>query len=708
VTYAREKRLLLGAAALLVAVPLPFNQVLEWSALLAFLVVVAGFVRRAWYGSERWLQARALNLLGLAYLPVLFFDLNLTGRIQPIRPILHLFLFGLGAKLWSLGRERDKWQAWIGVFFLFLAAMATSTHPAVVLYLLAFGALAAVLMLRFVHLHVLSSFGRRDAPSGGLPIARFVAALLAATAVVAAPLFALLPRVRSPLVAAGGGLAGAQPGGAAAGFSDEMSLDLIGRIRDNPEVALRLRFAGEHPSPESLRLKASTFDLWQGRSWRASPRARRLVRETGVDVYRLAPGRSVGSAQIFLEPIRTITVPVPQESIELEIGASVVQLDEGGALGLPGPPSTVLDYSVRLGSNPRSLAVPPSAGDVDPALDANGTTRRMVELARAWAGEGDAATRARRIEERFHREFLYTTAFIGRGGSSPLEWFLFEAKRGHCEYFASAMVLLLRAEAIPARLVTGFYGAEWSPWESSWIVRQSNAHAWVEAWIDGEGWLVYDPTPPSGLPSASARDLRLYFLQAWDAVLFRWDRWVISYDFEDQVGLIGGLRRYWGDLMRDLFGAEKRPEAEPLRADVPAADAGGAAAASRDSTRARWWLVAAIVVAAAIAAATFWFWRRGPAWSATLAYTRLRLTLRAAGLPVRESTAPLALAELAARRLPTTAGPAARVVDGYLEEAFAERPVSFETAAALRRDLAAVELAVRQARKSRRPPARAA
>ena len=75
-------------SVLRVALPLPFNEVLEWPALALFLVAVAGFVRRAWYGSERWLQARTLNLLGLAYLPFLVFDVGATGRIQPIRPIL--------------------------------------------------------------------------------------------------------------------------------------------------------------------------------------------------------------------------------------------------------------------------------------------------------------------------------------------------------------------------------------------------------------------------------------------------------------------------------------------------------------------------------------------------------------------------------------------------------------------------------------------
>jgi hypothetical protein len=230
-----------------------------------------------------------------------------------VRPVLHLTLFGVAAKLWSLARERDKWQAWIGIFFLFLAAMATSVHPAMVLYLAAFVALTVGILVRFVYLHILSSFGHRDAPPPGLPLGRFVAAAAAATLLVAVPLFALLPRVRNPYILAGA------PGGPArnpsAGFSDEMSLDLIGRIRSNPQVALRLERAGRFPSPAGMRFKAATYDLWEGRTWHRSKRARTLHRDALEGVFRLAPVAPAATARIFLEPLRITSLPVPIETL---------------------------------------------------------------------------------------------------------------------------------------------------------------------------------------------------------------------------------------------------------------------------------------------------------------------------------------------------------------------------------------------------------
>ncbi|MCM2270061.1 MAG: DUF3488 and transglutaminase-like domain-containing protein, partial [Thermoanaerobaculia bacterium] len=617
-TFAREKRLLLGAAALLVAVPLPLNDALEWPVLGLFLAVVALFVRRAWEGNERWLSHRALNLLGLAYLPILVVDVAVSGRIQFVRPILHLILFGLAAKLWSLEREKDKWQVWIGIFFLFLAAMSTSTHPSVVVYLVAFAALAVVILLRFVHLHVLSSFAPRASAAPGLPLGRLIAAMLVATVALAAPLFTLLPRVRTPMVTGPAGFGG-QPALPQAGFSDEMSLDLIGRIRANPAIALRMRFEGRPPDPQSLRLKASAYDVWEGRSWRQLPAGRAVDRERGVDSVRLAEGRPVASAEIVLEPLRSRSLVLPLEAVEIELPGRRLLIDDAGTLGLGSYTTSPLEYRVRLARTPRSLASPPDGGAADGGpLDTTGVSERMRALAATWSAHGTPRERAERIETRFHREFAYTTLYVGRGGESPLETFLFETRRGHCEYFASSMVLLLRSAGIPARLVTGFYGAEWSTWEGAWVVRQSNAHAWVEAWLgDGEGWAVFDPTPPEGLPAAQPRDLRLWARQAWEAVLFRWDRWVISYDFDDQVGMLGGLRAAWDRMVARLFGGDE-PAAPAAPGDAAAAASDGAAAAADERAGAGWFAAAFAAALAAAVGGALWL-RRTPRWDAVAA-----------------------------------------------------------------------------------------
>jgi transglutaminase-like putative cysteine protease len=690
VTFAREKRLLLGVLALLVAIPLPFNEVLEWPALVAFAAAVAAALRRAWFGSERWLSNRQLNALGLAYLPLLALDFATVGRIHLVRPVIHLTLFGIAAKLWSLTRERDKWQTMIGMFFVFLAAMATSVNPTILLYLVAFLALTLLLMVRFVYLHILASFGHRDLAPPALPLARFLAGALAATLVLTVPLFALLPRVKSPFIFAAGG-AGPQ-GGSSTGFSDEMSLDVIGRIRGNREIAMRLAYSATPRDAGSARFKATTYEIYEGRSWRRSAGRNAVPRSPGADGFLLDPrARPVAAVEVDLEPLRSTSLVLPVESRAVKIELPALVLDDGGAVTLQGVPAEPLQYRVELGSRPRSLAREPAPEGASPALDTSGLSPRFAALAARWAGEGTAAERAQRIESHLQRDFEYSLDYVGRTGKQPLEDFLFTTHRGHCEYFASAMVLLLRTQGIPARLVTGFLGAEYSLWDRAYVVRQSNAHAWVEAWVGGEGWRTFDPTPADGRPQIEPQSVWLYTRQAWELVVFRWDRYVLSYDFNDQVNVFSGLARAWSQLMQNWF-ARARVEAEPAPAGETAAAAAPAPAAEAPFwTRRDWAIGAAGTAAVALVAAAVWLWRRRSAWSATAGYRELRLALAGAGFAVPESLAPLALLRSATRRYPAVAPAIDRLVAAYLDESFAGRELAEGDLVLLRRELAAVE-----------------
>jgi hypothetical protein len=702
VTFAREKRLLLGWTALVAALPLPITRAIDVASFLAFVIVVGLFLRRAAGGAERWLSNRALNLLGLAYLPLMALDIAASGRVQPVRPILHLTLFGLAAKLWSLSREKDKWHAWIGIFFLFLASMATSTHPTIAVYLLSFVGLTVLLLARFVHLHVLSTVlgGRSGAPALGLT--RVLTTIVLVTIALAAPLFALLPRVRSPFVV-GPGVIGSGPPDARMGFTDEMTLDQIGRLRANPEIAARITFEGGHPPPAALRLKAAVYESWEGRTWLPAPGSRVLRRrEPEEEFFRLRTGREVGRANVALEPLRSSHLVVPMEAFALDAPAIRLSLSDGGSVALAGPPGRVFEYVALLADAPGSAAIEPGDGAPGPGpLAADGITPAMSRLAAEWAGAGSAADRAARIERRFQTELSYSTDFVGRTGDSPIEDFLFRDRRGHCEYFASAMVLLLRAQGIPARLVTGFYGAEWSPWDGAWIVRQSNAHAWVEAWTGEGGWRVFDPTPPAGLPAALPRDLLASLRLAWESVVARWDRWVISYDFDDQVGVIGGLRAWWSELLRRVSrgGGPPSPVGSP---DGPAGTPPDPVAAAPESAARRWLPAAAAGAAALLAAVLFWLMRHRRPWDPAIAYADLRRRLSAAELPVVDSTAPLALARLVESRFPAAAVPAGRVIGVYVRSTFAGRTASTAEVERLRDDLAAVELALRAARRRQR------
>ncbi|HQP93798.1 MAG TPA: DUF3488 and transglutaminase-like domain-containing protein [Thermoanaerobaculia bacterium] len=703
-SFAREKRLLLGLLALLVPLPLPLNDAISWGVLLLFEMAVALYLHRVWRGHDRWLPNWALNLMGLVYLPLLALDILASGRAQALRPVLHLALYGLVAKLFSLRRERDKWQVTIGLFVVFLAAMATSVHPAVLLYLAVFLGAALWTLVRFAYLHLLASFGQRELPGVKLPVARLLAVSTVATLVLAAPLFALLPRVRSPFVV-GPGLTG-QGREPMAGFSDEMGLDGIGRIRGNREVALRVELSGVHPPPSRLRLKAATYEGFEGRSWRRAGRsARGTLHPDPLTGYELVAGAEAGAARIDLEPIGATGLPVPVEGLRLELDTPVLDLDAGGAVRLRSAPTRLLRYRVALGATPVSGADRPDLDDPEePALDPHGVGAELRTLAREWAGEGSARDRAVRIEQRLRTEYAYSGEFVGRGGADPISDFLFRSRAGHCEYFASAMVLLLRAEGIPARLVTGFLGAETSSWEKGLIVRQGNAHAWVEGYVEG-GWETFDPTPPAGWPDSSAQGMGIWLRQAYDSLIHRWDRFVLSFDFYDQVRLYADLAGYWSRLLAQLRGEQglfASPAAEATEA--PQEPGGVPPATSYRPLLALLWSL----LLAAGAALAWRSWRRRPVWSATRAYRLLRQRLPAAGFAVRDSLPPLALAIRAGRVYPEVRGEIERLVRRYLEEAFAGRESGPEQLAAARAELAVIERALRRRRRARRRETRRA
>jgi hypothetical protein len=130
------------------------------------------------------------------------------------------------------------------------------------------------------------------------------------------------------------------------------------------------------------------------------------------------------------------------------------------------------------------------------------------------------------VKDYFARDFTYSTYLSMRQSqNTPLGEFLLVTRAGHCEYFATATTLLLRAAGVPARYATGYSVQEWSPLENSYVVRERHAHAWARAWVDGQ-WVDFDTTPPVWF-SAEARDAprtqRLTDLWSWTA--YRYARW---------------------------------------------------------------------------------------------------------------------------------------------------------------------------------------
>jgi transglutaminase-like putative cysteine protease len=673
VSFDRQKRLLLGQLALLVPLPLPFNDVVGWPALLLFWISVAIFMFRVQRGEAKSLPNWAMNLLGFAYLPFLVVDFSVFWHGRLLRPLAHLAMFTLVVKLFGMRRERDKWHVFVRIFFVFLSSMASSVHPSMLIYLMAFLVLTLQLLARFASFHVLRSYGLGQPNRTRVPLKGFLVAGALGTALLAVPLFTVLPRLGRPYVVGPGLGSGRLTSGAA--FLDQITLDSIGRVRTSRAVVMRLTYEQEPPDSHEIRLKGGTFRRFTGKAWqRGRPDSIQLQR--GREGYfRLAPGNIDRWMQIWLHLAAGDSLVMPIEARAVEFQTIGLAMDDSGVVSpLIYPPGTI-NYRVGLTEgSARSLPYPAPKRDTGEGDELGGVTARIGELAAEVAGSGPVAEQAERIETYLIQNYDYTLDLLGFDSGSPVEDFLFSTRRGHCEYFASSMVLMLRSMGIPSRFATGYLGAEYNPFEGYYIVRQSNAHAWVEAYLPDEGWRVFDPTPPDGRPLVESSGARLLFEQAWDFVIFRWDRYVLTFGFADQVSIFSRFHSLWETVWEKLRSRQERQESED-RESVPVEaeqDEGSKSGLRLVPSGFEWigFLIFALV-------AVWWLWSHWPDLNGARAYRKLRERVaRKKDAELADSMPPFKFAEFVAKRVPTASRSTHRVVELYLRESFGGEELS--------------------------------
>ncbi|MFQ5525581.1 MAG: transglutaminaseTgpA domain-containing protein [Thermoanaerobaculia bacterium] len=672
--FYEQKSWLLGILAILAPIPLPLNEVVGWTSVGAFMLAALLFLHRTSRGIHSVLPYWAMNLLGAAYIPFLLTDLTVLRTGKVLQPLVHLALFSMAVKLFALRREKDKWHLLLGLFFLFVASMGTSVHPAVVLYLGAFATLAALTLIRFAGLNSVSTL-LRSSSEPRVPLRRFLTGTILLSVAAAVPLFFFLPRLRQPYVyVPAGGSGGAVQ---VSGFSDRLDLGMIDRVRSLRTVVFR--FAYETPAPPltEMRFKIATYEVFTEDGWRRERSESGLLRRKTDGFFHLHEFRPISWMKIWLRRGND-RIPIPVETTRMDLPTNAIVVDETGGTRLLFPKPGTVEYRAGLAAEP---VVPSRSFVRSEERDVSRVTPRMAELARTVMGEGDLEERIQALANHLQRQYSYSLDDVNRG-PRPLESFLFETRRGHCEYFASAMVLLLRSQGVPARLATGYLGADYNPLEEYMIVRQANAHAWVEAFVPEAGgaaagepvpgrWVIFDPTPADARPQTGRPGWATLLSQAYDYLVFRWDRYVLTYGFGDQVDVFVKLRDVWLRFWRSVQpeeGPEQEAEQEtPEQAETDSVeiDAGEEAGTGFSVWRAMPLLLVFV-------AAGFWFWLQRERFSATKAYR----ILRARAEPDQNGKVPIWLGPLKVeeslrRRYPQAAEETRVIVSHYLRESFA-------------------------------------
>ncbi len=358
-------------------------------------------------------------------------------------------------------------------------------------------------------------------------------------------LFVTLPRLHASVITGSGG----SPFLAAAGFSQRVELGDLGRIRSDPTIALRVEtLEGRAPSREAAYFRGLAFDSFDGRSWSILPPQRSPVAgsaEGGVTFGRAAERVNLVQ-RIVREPVDSGVLFALGEPRQLQGSVRRLERDTSGGLYAAGQAHERVRYTLSSyqrawrDEDLRRDASTPEARDLDRHLQLPELSPAVATLAGQITSEAkNDADRARSIETYLARTGRYTDtppAIEPAGGRSPIESFLLGGLAGHCEYFASAMVVLAREVGLHARLVNGFAGGQENPIGGFVELTRSDAHTWVEVHYDRAGWVRYDPTPIDlrARPEA-AFSLSLQLAQLASALELWWYQSVLGFDRSDQI-----------------------------------------------------------------------------------------------------------------------------------------------------------------------------
>jgi len=563
----------------------PTLQVVTWCVLLSSLsilwvsglfspmLIAAGYaavaisaVRVRW-GAKSWLSPGVWRWLTLGALTLFLFEWVVWDD-SLLEASLHLLLYLMIYKLLTLERSRDYLHLYLIGFFQLLASTATTAELPYGVVFFCYVVLAPwTLMLYTLQLEaeqratpsIAGGSGASGSAAAQLAVIRWPFFVMTTTAAVGTfiltlVIFFLIPRMGSGFMQSGG-----SGSSTLVGFSERVELGAIGAIKLDPTIVMRVGVA----SPSILPLSASywrgtAYDFYDGAGWQKRMASRLNLLRGADGWFRLPPRRPVHAAvsavrqEVTLEPLETAVLFAAAEPVAVGGGPlGSLRIDSQSTLLLAGLPAGRIHYQVD--------SVPPRLAEADrkAVVDDYGRvptayvqlpvgSERLVALTRSVVGlpvgvdlpEASQSNgpipifeAASRIERYLKQNYRYTLDVKPPKQLSAIDDFLFEQKAGYCEYYATAMVLMLRSLGVPARLVSGFLPGEWNAFGHYFTVREQDAHTWVEVYFPATGWYPFDPTPSVDESPMMMGRLR----QLIDTLWVSWDRYIVRFSIRDQV-----------------------------------------------------------------------------------------------------------------------------------------------------------------------------
>jgi protein-glutamine gamma-glutamyltransferase len=494
---------------------------------------------------------------------------------------MHLLLFATLVRLYSARSNRD---------YAFLAVLAiTSMLGSAILtvetsFLIALAIFLLLAVSTFVALEIQRSATGAVSPpfQSGSPMARQLNRALGLTSglvalgtlAIGGVLFFMIPRFTAGYLSA----LNLHPA-LMTGFSDNVTLGDIGRIKQNTEVVMRISVDGDPLRVQNMHWRGVVLTNFDGKRWFTPTQEPTVVLPNSDGDYTVNASRLPDADfrplhyTVLMEPIGTDAIFIAPRAASLRghftnetdrpgsgTRRGYLVVDKTGSVFNPFHNDTKVRYEGVSNVPMIPPAVLRSAGTDYPEMIQNLYLQlplldpRIKPLAEQITQSAkNPYDKAANIERYLKTRYAYTLDLRGPKVDDPLAYFLFSRRAGHCEYFAAAMTVMLRSLGIPSRYVSGFLPGEFNDLGGDYIIRASDAHTWVEAYFPGYGWTTFDPTPSGDAKQSGILSrLALY----WDWFQFAWSEWIINYDFGHQVTLAQNLQKSshdWSERLQRYY-----------------------------------------------------------------------------------------------------------------------------------------------------------
>jgi len=514
--------------------------------LVTLALLFRGYVlarRRQVLLTERW-----TNLLTIACVGFFIADDFVISRAF-LGATVHLVLFVMLVRLFSAQKDRDHYLLAVLAFLMVLSAAVLTVDST---FLLALAGFVLVGVATFILMEMAHSAQRSPVLARELgvrhayrklsfTIAGIAPVLLLLIFVAGGLIFFVLPRVSAGYLSA---YTGAND--LTSGFSDRVELGRIGQIQQSKTVVMHVQVDGDTAGAFLLKLRGVALNNFDGRNWSNTRDKVNLNRgpDGRFDLWARNPqpltGRDV-HYRVTMEPFVSEVFFLLATPKSLQGNYRIVSEDTAGDVFDIDTDHPVTRYEADSDFRRPDAARLHQGSDAFPGAALSNYLQlppldpRVKPLAEQISSKAASPyDKAVAIADYLRLHYGYTLQLPSTTPHDPVANFLFVRRQGHCEYFASSMAIMLRTIGIPSRVVNGFSGGEFNDLTSQYVIRASDAHSWVEAYIPGEGWLEFDPTPSSG---AQIQTQWSRFMLYMDAMSSFWREWVVNYDLGHQMRL---------------------------------------------------------------------------------------------------------------------------------------------------------------------------